>query len=413
MTGSLVIRLNGAAGDNARWVLLDPAGQPVGQVRQGSLELAAAESAGRRVVMLVPAVDVILARIQVPMRSAPRVIKAAPFALEEQLAEDVDEMHFAVGRQLSNGEWPVAAIREDHLAHWLETLATVGLEPVTVASEAVCLPDTPGTACWFVDGEQVIARGSDGLDTVSFEVPSLQDLVEFGPDPENDAAALHVTLYATGADLEERADEIARLRETVAGVELRQMEGDPLTYLAPRAIERSTLNLLQGEYAPKSSAEILWKPWRGAAALFGALCLVVIGREALVLSELKSREADLDAAIQSACTEALGGERCIRPVFQVEGRLSERLGGGNADAGLFLEGLERLSTALSSTSGATLEAVSYRNGVMDLRLKAPSVDSLDKIRSQVSSDQLVASIQSANNEGTFVEGRLQLKRPTG
>jgi general secretion pathway protein L len=413
MTGSLVIRLNGAAGEKARWVLLDASGQPTGQVRQGGLELAAAESAGRRVVLLVPAVDVILARIQVPMRSAPRVIKAAPFALEEQIAEDVDEMHFAVGRQLPGGEWPVAAVREDRLVEWLERLDAAGLEPSAVVSEAVCLPETPGTACWFVDGEQVIARGSDGLDTVSFEVPSLQDLVEFGPDPEDDDAALHVTLYATGADLDARDGEIARLRDTVSSVELRQMDGDPLAYLAPRAVERGALNLLQGDYAPKSSVEVLWKPWRSAAALFGALCVVIIGREALLLADLKGRENELDTAIQAACTQALGGERCVRPVFQVENRLAERLGGGNADAGLFLEGLERLSAALSATSGATLEAVSYRNGVMDLRLKAPSVDSLDKIRSQVSSDQLAASIQSANNEGSFVEGRLQLKRPAG
>ena len=237
--------------------------------------------------------------------------------------------------------------------------------------------------------------------------------LEFGPDPADDAGALHVTLYATGPEIEARDEDIARLRETVSSVELRRMDGDPLAYLAPRAVDRGTLNLLQGDYAPKTSAEVLWKPWRGAAALFAALCLIIIGREALTLAELKSREADLDAAIQSTCAEVLGGEPCVRPVFQVERKLAERLGGGGADSGLFLEGLERLSAAISATSGASLEAVSYRNGVMDLRLKAPSVDSLDRIRSQVSSDELVASIQSANNEGTFVEGRLQLKRPSG
>ena len=413
MTGSLVIRLTDAAEAAARWVVLDGTNQPAGAVREGPLEQAAAESAGRRVVLVVPAVDVVLARIQVPMKSAPRVIKAAPFALEEQLADDVERMHFAVGRRLANNDWPVAAVREDRLEGWLTRMADAGLEPAAVVSEANCLPETPGSACWFVDGPQIIARGSDGLEIVSFEVPSLSDLVEFGPDPLEDAGALHVTVYATGAELEARDEEIGRLRENVSSVEVRRMDGDPLAYLAPQAADRGTLNLLQGEHAPKTSAEVLWMPWRGAAALFGALCLVIIGREALTLAELKGREADLDAAIQSTCAEVMGSEPCVRPVFQVERKLAERLGGGGADAGLFLEGLERLSAALSATSGASLEAVSYRNGIMDLRLKAPSVDSLDQIRSRVSSDELVASIQSANNEGTFVEGRLQLKRPTG
>ncbi len=413
MTGSLVIRLTGGEGNAAQWVLLDSTNQPTGPVRAGPLEQAAAEAAGRRVVLVVPAVDVVLARIQVPMRSAPRVIKAAPFALEEQLADDVEHMHFAVGRRLPNDDWPVAAVREDRLDQWVTRMGNAGLEPAAVVSEATCLPETPGSACWFVDGDQVIARGSDDGEIVSFEVPGLADLVEFGPDPEEDAGALHVTVYATGPELDARDEEIARLRETVSSVELRRMDGDPLAYLAPRAADRGTLNLLQAEYAPKTSAEVLWKPWRGAAALFGALCLVIIGREILVLSDLKGREAELDAAIQAACAEVLGSEPCVRPVFQVERKLAERLGGGGADGGLFLEGLDRLSAALSATSGATLEAVSYRNGIMDLRLRAPSVDSLDRIRSQVSSDELVASIQSANNEGSFVEGRLQLKRPSG
>ncbi len=98
MSESLVIRLDAAARGTASWVAVDDTGALLGTIGSGALAQAAAAAGARQVVVLVPAVDVLRARASVPLRSGPRLLQALPFALEDQLAEDVDSLHFAAGR---------------------------------------------------------------------------------------------------------------------------------------------------------------------------------------------------------------------------------------------------------------------------------------------------------------------------
>src|SRR5690349_2170785 len=111
MRDTLYLQLRDAAPD-ARLCYALAAGDPgVGiQAQQGTLDAILALAAGRRVVLFVPGADVRLATVQVPARAVPRILQAAPYALEDQFAEDVDTLHFAIGTPGSadGGAHPVA-----------------------------------------------------------------------------------------------------------------------------------------------------------------------------------------------------------------------------------------------------------------------------------------------------------------
>ena len=79
----------------------------------------------------------------------------------------------------------------------------------------------------------------------------------------------------------------------------------------------------------------------------------------------------------------------------------------------FLPSLQQLSTALQQNEAAAIEAISYRAGVIDVRLTAPDVATLDSIQKQVSqSGRFTASIQSTDQVGDKVSSRIQI-RETG
>lgn len=61
-----------------------------------------------RVIVLIPSVDVLLTTVLLPKISHSRLIQAIPYALEETLLEDVEQLHFAVGDYPIHGAWPVA-----------------------------------------------------------------------------------------------------------------------------------------------------------------------------------------------------------------------------------------------------------------------------------------------------------------
>ena len=51
-----------------------------------------------------------------------KLAAALPFALEEFLADDVDELHFAPGTRRSNGRVPVCVVNRQLMSDWLSRI---------------------------------------------------------------------------------------------------------------------------------------------------------------------------------------------------------------------------------------------------------------------------------------------------
>jgi hypothetical protein len=75
--------------------------------------------------------------------------------------------------------------------------------------------------------------------------------------------------------------------------------------------------------------------------------------------------------------------------------------------------MRELGTALAGNEGVEIEAISYRAGVIDLRLTAPDVATLNNIQQAVSaSGRFRASIQRTDQVADKIDGRIQI-RETG
>ncbi|MGD1976773.1 MAG: type II secretion system protein GspL, partial [Gammaproteobacteria bacterium] len=183
-----------------------------------------------------------------------------------------------------------------------------------------------------------------------------------------------------------------------------------LPHLASKMVREPGINLLQGEYAPRTGMEKLWRPWRAAAILLVTLIAVSIGRDVAELVRLSKMDAELDGAMDTVFREAMPDvQRIVNHKRQMESRLAAvRASRGGSDAP-FLRSLEALGRAVGTAPGTSVESLSFRNGVMEVKLSTPSVDTLDAIqRSIEGSPALDASILSANPRGDSVEGRIQL-----
>jgi general secretion pathway protein L len=409
MAETLVLRLDPADHGVGTWIVADEQGRRLGAPGAGPIGVATQAAAGRRVVVLVPAVDVLLTSVSLPVRGANKVLRALPFALEEQIAEDIEALHFAAGRTGADGSVAAAAVDREQLEAWLASLGEAGFDPQVICSEAEGCPAAPNHLNWVLDADRCLARSGDGL-PVLLEIASVEEALRFGPGfPGESGAAKHLSVYVTPEGRMRHGDALEALRDELASLEIRILPDGMLPHLAAGVVSREPINLLQGQYAPRTQLDRLWKPWRTAAALLAVLAVVLVGQQALRLVQLKQEEARLDAAIAEAFQQALPGARMEDPRFQVERRLAALRGTGGASNESFLTALEALGGALRETPGITLQSVSYRAGVLDLRLQAPSVDSLEQIRQSVGRDgRFTATIQQANQRPDGVEGRIQL-----
>ncbi|MGH8355669.1 MAG: type II secretion system protein GspL, partial [Pseudomonas sp.] len=105
-----------------------------------TLAECAAAAQGRAVALVLPAELGSALAVSLPSQK-PRVQRQAlPYAVEELLAEDVEQLHLALGERLEDGRYRVIALRRALLAGWLRQLEELGLRVGALYLDADLLP---------------------------------------------------------------------------------------------------------------------------------------------------------------------------------------------------------------------------------------------------------------------------------
>src|SRR3546814_6630395 len=101
--------------------------------------------------------------VEVPARQPAKVLQAAPFVLEEQLAEDVDTLHFALGARQADHRWPLAIVSQTRMQAWLALLQEFAIHADAMVPDVLALQTPDATHCnALVDGDQVLVRSAHG-----------------------------------------------------------------------------------------------------------------------------------------------------------------------------------------------------------------------------------------------------------
>ena len=402
MAETFFVRLSEAG--TATWGAFDATGRLVGALGRGSLQAAHAVLAGRRCTALVDAVDVLSAEAVLPAASHARLRQIVPFSLEEQLANDVDEMVFAIGARLPSGATQVAAVARERMDAWLVELRAAGIATHALTSEADGIPDIPATLVIVVEGSRIAGR-KPGRAPFVFEGMGLREALSLALAGKlHEDELRHVRIFADAAGHARFAAELEALGGEFASVEVKILAEGVFPHLAATLAQRPGTNLLQGAYAPKSNWPALLKPWRLAASLLAAAVGLGLVLEGASYWQLSRADAALDAAVSEACRRVVGDPStsgCQREVRQ-------RLGAGTSTTTEdFLSTLAAIASVRDPEM--RIDGLSYRNRAMDLQLLAPSVTALDSLSRELEQTRRFdVEIQAANPADTGTEGRLRI-----
>jgi general secretion pathway protein L len=413
MTEYVVIRL--AAEDQAvQWILADSNGTRLSNSSSGSLEQAAAEVGERPVIVLVPAVELLSTTVHIPARSNSRIKAALPFALEENLAEDVENFHFAVGERQENGRLPVAVVSKITLDGWLDRLSEAGIEPAILTPDSHGLARIPGTLSVLVDDDTIVFNDGGDIDFAMQNVKPSDTLVFAGAlgetETEDEEKSGHLIVFCTQEKEQELSHDWIALRHELHSVDINILPDGVLPKLAVTVAAGNGVNLLQGQYGKKTEYGSLFMPWKTAAIMLLTLGIIAMALKGLGYYQLQQDEAALRAQFNTEY-------RLIRPndsreiVDPVATVISLRRSvGGSVAPQVFLPGLRELGAAIAANSTAEIETISYRAGVIDLRLTVPNVTTLDNIQKAVSSSgRFQAKIQSTDQVADKINGRIQIQ----
>lgn len=416
MAEFLVIRLPAERDAAADWIAVDGSGTRVSAPVTGPLAEAVRDIGDRSVIVLVPATKVLTATVDIPVKRGPRLLSALPFALEEQLADDVENLHFAAGVRRDNGMLPVAIVAHEHMQSWQDQLGAAGISPSRIVAENQGLARIPGTLSLLATKDQIMFNdGADNEFVLQGVKPSdalavagaLDDSVD--GDDFTDASG-HLLVYCEPEVEQHFAHDWNALRHELASVDINLLPDGLLPRLAVTVATGRGINLLQGQYGARTEVSALFRPWRFAAILLLALGVVGLGGKGVDYYRLSQEEATLKAQFSEIYREIRpqDNREVLDPVATVN---SVRRGaGGPVAAQVFLPSLQQLGIAMQQNDSADIEAISYRAGVIDVRLTAPDVATLDSIQKIVSgSGRFTASIQSTDQVGDKVSSRIQIR----
>jgi general secretion pathway protein L len=371
------------------------------------LSLAAPRSAGRRICVLVPGTDVLLAEPELPTKAGTKLQQLVPYALEEQLADDIDDLHFAIGKRPADStKTPVAVVTRALMDQWLGTLRSNGLEPEVMYADSELLPQNPGQSVALLEEDVVVVRPPAGS-PVTLPADALQEALEMAQSPTPEGGAGRGLILYTGApEWHEHSPRVEALRERFDGIKIQLLSSGPLALFAQQLPTATPTNLLQGTYTPTTSRAVGFRAWRVAAILLACLAGLHLAGKAAELSLLKRNEHKLDVSLREAVQSVMPGQAATPDARKL---LEQRLAAirAGSTSGL-LPALEALVQAKGAAPGAVVQALSFHNGSLDLKISAPDAASLDRIGQALRNNGWQADLTSGNNVGSSYEGSLQI-----
>ena len=414
----LLLRLPSPGQEETEWLTIDDTGESETIRQRGSLTLAAAVSRTGKVVALAPATQILLAEPELPPGSGVKLARAVPFALEEQLTEDIDQLSFAVGRRRPNGGTPVAAVSRAVLQGWISDLNAAGLEPLAIYPDISLMPENPGqTVLWLEQGRLAVRRPGKLPFAVELSPVSealvvagvIADPLDTSSEPKVPESAI---LYVTREDWARAHSEFERLGEKFDSLKVQLLPDGPLPWLARALAATDAVNLLQGEFSRTTDFGARWRQWRTPAALAVGLLALHVAAQALQIRQAKHEAAALDGQIASVFSAAMPAEAMQQdPRRQMQSRL-DRIHKSGASPEYFLRTLKVLGDALAVTPKTDIDALSYREQSLDMKVSAPSLAALSQLSQLIGKQGMTAEIQSSTPVANGVEAHIQLRGST-
>jgi general secretion pathway protein L len=408
MADWLLLRLPRAPEELASWLVADARGAPAGLAQAGPLTLAAARAAGRRVCVLVPGTDVLLAEPDVPVKAGAKLQQLVPYALEEHLADDIDDLHFAIGKRAGeSSRAPVAVVARALLDEWLAMLRASGIEPEAIYADSDLLPQNPGQAVVLLEEDAVFVR-APGASPVTLPADALAEALEIAQSGAEPSAtgARGLILYTGAAEWQRHSAQIEAARTHFDGIKIQLLTGGPLALFAQQLPAATPINLLQGTYAPTSARAVGLRAWRVAAILLASLISLHIAGKLGELQLLKNREHRVDASIRDTFHTAMPGDP---NTLDARRRMEQRLSAARGAGGGLLPALQALAQARDTTPGMSVQALSFHGGALDMKLSAPDAASLDRVSQSLRNNGWLADLTGGNNAGAGYEGHIQVR----
>lgn len=349
-------------GDLFEWSLLG-AGAPMTSPERGSAEALINACAERELTLLLDGRAVGTAAVAIPAKSERQARTAAPYAIEDEVTEDLEALHVTCGPAEDDGQRTVGYVRKADLDPLLAPLAAARVAVQALRPDYLALPWTPGTWSVLAEEDRLLVRTAPrqgfSVERALAEEVISRKLAEQSPE--------RIIAFGT-AELPVGFADLPCTRETAPG--------GGWSVLATGAIEDPGLDLLPASYPRARSMQR--SSWLWAVGLLVLAVVLHLGFLIAGNAQLSTRIAGLRAEQEALMRSAFPDiTRIVNAEIQATQAVAALRGasGGQVSA---LDLLHGFGAATGAGDGRLrLLNLNFADGVMSVQALAPDIASLE------------------------------------
>lgn len=410
------------------WALYDIAGEQLKYGARSSLEIIDQTLMQNGIenvelIALWPSSAAFVSEVSLPGGQARYLQQALPFAVEEQVAQDIEQIHICLGPKSKRGAYSVINIDhslfESNFQSFNSEMADIPLAGVYL--DAQCLPIAEDDLSLCLSSSSVIVRSLEGK-MISLKPDNLipyLDSVFLAPSEDEEARELSMKVWVAADYMEAAKMLLAQIEQYPhLSISVEQFGLSEFEFLCECYTRNKTTltNLCQGDFVIARQSSGSWHRWRAVAALAGLGFLLQFG---VFIGQGMYFEGQADSAGQSALTAyqkiVPNSKRTTLGKLPriIKGKLNQqRQGGSSVDVGfLHLLGEAGYQFDRSKFKGQLqFKSINYnqQRAELVLEMQAQSFDQLESLKNAIVSAGLTAKISSAVQEKEYFRGRISV-----
>ncbi|OMH34786.1 type II secretion system protein GspL [Motiliproteus sp. MSK22-1] len=427
MNNQLLIFLGPDAEQTICWVVRDSSSGKT--ERQGQIETAKQLNELKTLAVGIPCYAVVPATtatqflVKLPTNSR-EARDAIPYQLEDQLCDDIDELHFARGPMIEENCYPVAVIAKQQMQAWADWLQEAGIQPLAMIIETldaeklhekIPTDQVKSTENQYpgAEGERSVAVALHWNNRVIVQEKPYQgyaiDAASFQCWLKIAAKQFSTPLSVVVGDsecLRAAGQQTDYLTENSSSVGKAANTVNPAEYLA---IDPA-INLLQGDYQLNNPLQQTLRLWCWPVAI--ALILMLAYPAAVYWKnlQLQKQKEDVTEQLNQLYRKTFpDSQRIVNVRTQTEQRLKQlrKINQGSP----FIVLLDQLLPALSLQPEVKLQSLDYMasKSQLQLSLRAPQNASIDRFSQKLTELGIFNEIKTMRKRGQFTEGLLTLR----
>ncbi len=387
----------------ASWLVMEN-GRPLGNLMRGDLSSAVPLAANAQVIVSIPAEHVLLLDIVIPGRNRQRLHNAVPYAVEEQLIDDVDGLHFALSPQANNNQYTVAVIDREKFIGMQKLLNNAGLHPHVILPDVLSLAYKEQNWVVLDSGERQFVR-ADRYHGFVTNKDGIHNLLAVSLREAKQKPRLIEVRVPAGSDMDwpESIEDIPIVKK--------EYEQEVTVLLACDYDAQTSINLLQSEFSRRENISRHFRPWYSAAALLAVWLVWQGGLNVFQYYQLSAQNTALKKQVEEVYRKTFPG---ARRVVNASLQMKQKLKGLRKKTGKSTISMSEMLVAatpiLMESKGLKINKLRYQDGKLDLELELKDLQSLDKVKEKLAKRQdWKVVIQSASSHKDKVESRMQIQ----